>query len=296
VDINQLEVLVTVARERSFSRAAEVLGRTQPAISQAIRRLEQEIGEKLFDRSSKDGTLTAAGEVLLDHAKHILNIRDAASRSMRELRELQDGKVTVSANEHTVFYLLPVIAEFRRRHPNIKVEVRRGVASRIPREVTSRDVELGVVSFAPEDRSIKAIHVLTDSLVLIVDPGHRLAGREMISINELDEEILIAHNAQSPYRQKVIEAFVRHRTGMHIAIEVPSLEAIKKLVEKGAGVALVPRLTSEDEISAGTLSAIRIKELRLERKLNIIYRRNSALSHAANAFIETAKEMRSKYA
>jgi len=292
VDINQLEVLVTVARERSFSRAAEVLGRTQPAISQAIRRLEQEIGEKLFDRSSKDGTLTAAGEVLLDHAQHILNIRDAAARSMRELRELQEGKVTVSANEHTVFYLLPVIAEFRRRHPNIKVEVRRGVASRIPREVMSRDVELGVVSFAPEDPSIRAIQVLTDSLVLIVAPGHRLAGREMISINELSDEILIAHNAQSPYRQKVIEAFERHRTGMHIAIEVPSLEAIKKLVEKGAGVALVPRLTSEDEISAGTLSAVRIKELRLERRLNIIYRRNSVLSHAASAFIETAKEMR----
>jgi DNA-binding transcriptional LysR family regulator len=294
VDINQLEVLVTVARERSFSRAADALGRTQPAISQAIRRLEQEIGEKLFDRSSKDGTLTAAGQVLLEHAQHILNIRDAAARSMRELRELQDGKVTVSANEHTVFYLLPVIAEFRRRYPNIKVEVRRGVASRIPREVTSRDVELGVISFAPEDPSIKAIQVLTDSLVLIVAPGHRLAGQDMISISELGEEILIAHNAQSPYRQKVIEAFERHRTGMHIAIEVPSLEAIKKLVQKGAGVALVPRLTSEDEIAAEALSAVRIKELRLERKLNLIYRRNSVLSHAANAFVETAKEMRPK--
>jgi DNA-binding transcriptional LysR family regulator len=294
VDINQLEVLVAVARERSFSRAAEVLGRTQPAVSQAIRRLELEIGEKLFDRSSKDGTLTAAGEVLIDHAHHILNLRNSAERALRDLRELQEGKVTISANEHTVFYLLPLIAEFRKEHPKIKVEVRRGVASRIPREVTSRDVELGVVSFTPDEPSIKAVTVMTDSLVVIVAPDHPLAKKETISISALGDEILIAHNAQSPYRAKVIEAFERYRTRMNIAIELPSLEAIKKIVQGGAGVALVPRLTAEDEIRNGTLAAVRIKELKLERKLNIIYRRNSALSHAANAFVETARKMRPK--
>ncbi|MFT3742668.1 MAG: LysR family transcriptional regulator [Pyrinomonadaceae bacterium] len=96
MDINQLEVLVTVARERSFSRAAEVLNRTQPAISQAIRRLESEIGEKLFDRSSKDGTLTFAGEVLLSHAKQMLNLRQHAQQAITEMRDLQHGKVTIS--------------------------------------------------------------------------------------------------------------------------------------------------------------------------------------------------------
>ena len=294
MDINQLEVLVTVARERSFSRAAEVLGRTQPAISQAIRRLEQEIGERLFDRSSKDGTLTPAGEVLLDHAQQMLNLRNSAARSMRDLRELQEGKVSISANEHTVFYLLPVIEEFRRQYPKIKVEVHRGVASRIPKEVTSREVELGVISFTPSEHSIKAIHVMTDSLVVIVAPEHRLARRDVISINDLGDEVLIAHNAQSPYRQSVIEAFDRNRTPMNIAIELPSLEAIKRLVEAGSGVALVPRLTAESEIAGGRLAALRVKELKLERKLNIIYRKNSVLSHAAGAFIETAQKLRPK--
>ena len=294
MDINQLEVLVTVARERSFSRAAEVLGRTQPAISQAIRRLEQEIGERLFDRSSKDGTLTPAGEVLLDHAQQMLNLRNSATRSMRDLRELQEGKVSISANEHTVFYLLPVIVEFRRRHPKIKVEVHRGVASRIPKEVTSREVELGVVSFTPTEHSIKAIPIMTDSLVVIVSPSHLFANRENISISDLGEEVLIAHNAQSPYRQSVITAFEKNRTPMNIAIELPSLEAIKRIVELGAGVALVPRLTAEGEIAAGRLAALKVKELKLERKLNIIYRKNSVLSHAAAAFIETARSLRPK--
>ena len=114
MDINQLEVLVAVAQEKSFSRAAEILHRTQPAISQAIRRLEQEVDEKLFDRSSKDGTLTAAGEVLLEYAKQMLNLRKTAQLAVKELRDLHQGKVTISANEHTVFYLLPIIKEFRR--------------------------------------------------------------------------------------------------------------------------------------------------------------------------------------
>ena len=294
MDINQLEVLVTVARERSFSRAAEVLGRTQPAISQSIRRLEQEIGERLFDRSSKDGTLTPAGEVLLDHAQQMLNLRNSATRSMQDLRELQEGKVSISANEHTVFYLLPVIVEFRRRHPKIKVEVHRGVASRIPKEVTSREVELGVISFTPSEQSIKAIPMMTDSLVVIVSPSHPFAGRDIISINDLGDQILIAHNAHSPYRQSVIAAFEKSHTPMNIAIELPSLEAIKRIVELGAGVALVPRLTADGEIAAGRLAALRIKELKLERRLNIIYRKNSVLSHAAAAFIETARKLKPK--
>src|SRR2546423_10274382 len=138
MDINQLEVLVAVAQEKSFSRAAEILDRTQPAISQAIRRLEMEIGEKLFDRSSKDGTLTFAGEVLLEHARQMLSLRQNAHTAIAEMRDLRHGKVTISANEHTVFYLLPVIAEFRRQNPLIKIEVQRGVASRIPKQITAR--------------------------------------------------------------------------------------------------------------------------------------------------------------
>jgi DNA-binding transcriptional LysR family regulator len=291
MDINQLEVLVTVARERSFSRAAEVLDRTQPAISQAIRRLETDVGEKLFDRSSKDGTLTPAGQVLLVHAKQMLNLRTQAHHAIDEMRDLLHGKVTISANEHTVFYLLPVIEEFRQRHPLIKIEVHRGVASRIPEQITAREVELGVISFTPDDDSLRSVSVMGDELVLIVSPKHRLARTKQVSIHDLGLELFIAHNAPSPYRQKVLEAFEKHKTKLNIGIELPSLEAIKRLVENGAGVALVPRLTAGAEIASGRLKALSVKEMKLERKLNIIYRRNSELSHAARAFLAVAKEL-----
>lgn len=290
MDINQLEVLVTVAREKSFSRAAEVLNRTQPAVSQAVRRLEQDIGEKLFDRSSKDGTLTHAGEVLVDYARQMLNLRYSAQTAIRDLRDLQQGKLTISANEHTVFCLLPIIREFRKRHPLIKIEVQRGVASRIPKQITAREVELGVISFKPTDTSLKAVPVLTDELVLIVSPRHRLADRSSVSVPDLADETFIAHNAPSPYRNKVIETFEKHKTRLNIAVELPSLEAIKRLVESGAGVALVPKLTARTEIVSGRLNGLSVQDLKLERKLNIVYRKNSVLSHAAQEFLKIAKD------
>jgi DNA-binding transcriptional LysR family regulator len=121
MDVNQLEVLIAVAKEQSFSRAAQSLHRTQPAVSQAIRRLEAELGEPLFDRSSKDGTLTAAGRVLFDYAEQILNLRPGAHRAIKELRDLQHG-TGVERQWYTVMFLLPVLAVFRSRHPHIKVE------------------------------------------------------------------------------------------------------------------------------------------------------------------------------
>ena len=103
--------------------------------------------------------------------------------------------------------------------------------------------------------------------------------------------MFIAHNAPSPYRQRVLEAFEKHKTRLNIGVELPSLEAIKRLVENGAGVALVPRITAGAEIAAGRLKALSVKEMKLERKLNIIYRRNSELSHAARAFLAVAREL-----
>jgi len=294
MDINQLEVLVAVAREKSFSRAAEVLDRTQPAVSQAIRRLEGEVGEKLFDRSSKDGTLTFAGEVLLDYAKQMLNLRHSAQNALREMRDLHHGKVTISANEHTVFYLLPVIQRFRELYPLIKIEVQRGVASRIPKEITAREVELGVISFKPTDESLKSISVVADELALIVSPKHPFAKRGSVSITELGDQTFIAHNALSPYRQKVIESFDKYGTQLNISVELPSLEAIKRLVEKGVGIALVPKLTAQAELDSGQLKMLSVKEMKLERKLNIVYRKNSVLSHAAQMFLKVAKEMGAK--
>ena len=289
MDISQLEVFLSVAQERSFSRAAEALHRTQPAVSQAIRRLETELGEPLFDRSSKDGTLTAAGKVLFDFAQQMMNLRHHAHTAIRELRDLHRGKLTLSANEYTVMGLLPLLPTFRARHPHIKIEVKRSLASRIPSEILGRDAEIGVVTFKPSDASISSIPVTTDELALIVAPDHPLAGRQIVSVRELGAETFIAHNVPSPYRERVVKTFEKYRTPLNISMEMPTLEAIKRMVENKMGVALVPRLTAQTEIERGLLVGLTVKEMRLERKLHLIYRKGATLSHAAKAFLRVAR-------
>jgi DNA-binding transcriptional LysR family regulator len=291
MDINQLEVLIAVANERGFSRAADKLYRTQPAISQAIRRLEEEVGEPLFDRSSKDGTLTASGQVLLKYAQQIINLRRDAKLAVKELKDLQRGKVTLGANEYTVMYLLPVISVYRVRHPHIKIEVKRDLASRIPSEVLKRDVEIGIVSFHPPDPALQTVPVATDALALIVAPNHALAGKKVVSVRELGVESFIAHNVRSPYREKVVQTFEKHRTPLNISMELPTLEAIKRFVEQGMGVALVPRLAAHAEIERGQVVALTVREMRLERKLYLIYRKGAKLSHAARAFLNVARDI-----
>jgi DNA-binding transcriptional LysR family regulator len=290
MDINHLEVFLAVARERSFSRAAESLHRTQPAVSQAIRRLESELGESLFDRSSKDGTLTAAGRVLLDFSQQMLNLRHDAQSAIRELRDLQRGKLSLGANEYTVNSLLPLIPIFRARHPHIKIEIKRSLASRIPGEIIGRDVEIGVISFKPNDTALKSLSVGVDELALVVAPDHPLAGQKIISVRELGAEAFIAHNVPSPYREKVIKTFAQARTPLNISMEMPTLESIKRLVEQGLGIALIPRLAAQIEINRKQLAGLIVREMKFERRLYLIYRRGATLSHAAKAFLRVARD------
>lgn len=291
MDMNQLEVLVAVAQEKSFSRAADRMHRTQPAISQAIRRLETEIGEPLFDRSSKDGTMTAAGHLLLAHAQQMLNLRHSAHAAIKELKGLHRGKLSLSANEYTVMYLLPILPVFRARHPHLKIEVKRSLASRISSEILARETEIGIVSFKPSDRAIASVAVLTDELALLVPTSHPLAAKQIVSVRELGAESFIAHNVPSPYREQVVRTFEKYRTPLNISMELPTLEAIKRSVEGGMGVALVPRLAARTEISRNQVAALTVREMKLERKLYLVYRKSATLSHAARAFLRVAREL-----
>ncbi len=289
MDLFQLETFLAVAQERSFSRAAARLHRTQPAVSQAIAKLESELGEVLLDRATRDGTLTDAGEVLREYAQKLLNLRSEAAGALTELRELHRGKLTLAANEYTCLYLLPLLDEYRRQHPEIKVAVQRSLASRIPDEVLIHSVEIGVLSFRPEDTQVESVVVYRDQLSLVMNPQHPLAHAGEVSIRQLGTLNFVAHNIPSPQRQKVIQTFRRYKTTLRMGVELPSLEAIKRFVEMGNGVALVPGLTVQREIADGSLVRVRIKELQIERKLRLVYRKQATLSHAAVAFLKVVE-------
>jgi DNA-binding transcriptional LysR family regulator len=291
MELSQLETFLAVAEERSFSRAAVRLHRTQPAVSQVIRKLEQSVGETLFDRTARDGSLTAAGELLRDYALRLLALRREASSALDELKNVERGHLQLAANEYTCMYLLPAIDAFRREYPHIPVTVQRMLASRIPEELALRSFELGVISFRPDTAQIRTIAVYGDSLAFIVGPRHKLATAQRVSIKDLGNENFIAHNVASPLRRKVIEAFQRHRTPLHMAIELPTIEAIKRFVAMGNGVALVPHLSVARELEAGNLVRVPVADLDVRRVLRLAHRRHATLSYAAKAFLNTLKSL-----
>ncbi len=289
MDLSQLEVFLAVAKEGRFSRAAEKLYRTQSAVSQTVRKLEEELGEPLFDRSSREGVLTDAGKVLQEYAEKLLNLRNDAQEALVELRELHKGKLVIAANELTVLYLLPIVAAFRRLHPMIKVAVQRALGSHIPDDVLRHNVELGLLTYDPQEPQLHSVVVYQDELAFVVPPSHPLASQEQVSIRQLGAESFVAHIVQSPYRDKVIQAFRRHKTPLHMDVELPTLQAIKRYLVMGNGVALVPEISVEGELARGELVRIPVKELQLHRKLRLIYRKEASLSHAARAFLTLAE-------
>jgi DNA-binding transcriptional LysR family regulator len=289
MDLAQLEVFLAVAREGRFSRAADKLFRTQSAVSQTIRKLEDELGEPLFDRTSREGVLTDAGQVLREYAEKLLNLRSDAQEALVELRELHKGKLVIAANELTVLYLLPILAEFRRLHPMIKILVQRALGSHIPDDVLRHNVELGLLTYDPDEPLLHSVVVYLDELAFVVPPNHPLASAQQVSIRQLGAESFVAHIVSSPYREKVIQTFRRHRTPLHMDVELPTLQAIKRFLVTGNGVALVPEISVEGELARGELVRVSVKELQLHRKLRLVYRKEASLSHAARAFLKVAE-------
>src|SRR6266480_417769 len=151
MDLGALKIFLTVAQERSFSRAAAKVHRTQPVVSQAVRRLEVDLGEQLIDRSTKSGTLTEAGKVLQNYGERLVRLAEETESAMRELRDLQRGRVLIGANEAAVHTLLPIIARFRERFPDLSIDVRRVPARQIAVEVQQGSLDFGALTFRPTE-------------------------------------------------------------------------------------------------------------------------------------------------
>lgn len=289
----QLEMFVAMVEEGSFHKAAERVFRTQPAVSMAIRKLEQELGAQLFDRSNRNAcALTDTGDVLYDYAKQLLNLRDEAVISIQQLRNLESGRIRIGANESTGLYLMPaLILEFREQYPKIKIEVCRQLSARLPHELRQRNLDFAILSFLPEASDLEATPIMRDELVLIASPKHALAGREQVHIRDLGSATFIAHNVRSPSREKVIEAFRRFQTPLNITIEIATIETIKRFVAMNLGLAFVPGMCVREEVERGELVVIAVEGFRHERTLWAVRRRTDAHSHAAQAFMQVINVM-----
>ena len=239
MDLAELKVFLMVAAERSFSGAARKLHRTQPAVSQAVRRLEDELGERLFDRSFKDGALTDAGRVLQGYAERLLRLSEEAEGAVREFQDLRRGRVLIGANEAGVHSLLPLLERFREAHPQSLVDVRRVPSRQIGLEVLQRGLDFGVLTFEPAERGLASLALGADELVLLTPPVAPAGAPAHVTL-------------RGPGRQPSSRTTIRRRrasgccgssrsgTTAQIRISLPSLDGIKRAVEmdrRGAAAA-----------------------------------------------------------
>jgi DNA-binding transcriptional LysR family regulator len=292
VELTELRVFLKVAAERSFSRAAMKLHRTQPAVSQAVRRLEESVGERLFDRATKDATLTDAGRLLRDYADRLLRLSEEAEAAVKELRDLRRGRVLIGVNEASVHVVLPLVQRFRDAHPLVHVDVRRIPARQIGAEVAQGSLDFGVLTFQPAEPRLNAIVLGHDELVMLVHPSHTLAQAKEVTLAECGRQTVIAHNDPSHVRDRVLRLFEQHHIPANILVSLPSLEGIKRAVALKMGVALLPRRCAESEIARGELVALTMPEIRLRRHVRLVYRKAGERSHASAAFLSLVDDRR----
>jgi DNA-binding transcriptional LysR family regulator len=294
MELSELRVFLSVASERSFSRAATKLHRTQPAVSQAVRRLEESVGERLFDRATKDATLTDAGRLLRDYAERVLRLTAEAELAVKDLRDLRRGRVLIGANEASVHVVLPLIDRFRALHEYVHIDVRRIPARLIGAEVAHGTLDFGVLTFQPAEAALSSIVLGQDELVMLVHPSHPLADSREVTLSECARQTVIAHNDPSHVRDQVLRLFEQHHIPANILVSLPSLEGIKRAVGMQMGVALLPRRCAQAEIARGELVALAMPEVRLRRQVRVVFRKGGERSHAATAFLAVVEEHRKK--
>ena len=290
MDYDQLASFLEVAKLQSFSRAAEKIYRTQPAISAQVRLLEQECGERLFDRSGKKVLVTPAGEILLRYAQRIIELHKEALQAVAELNQTARGKLHIGANEATCLYVLPkTFARFKHLYPLVQISIYRNFSHKIVQKLQEGAVELGIVTLPQTANNLEIIPVFKDEMQVVVPADHPLAKNKSVTVEEVSAYPLIL--PKTGRTRVVLDRLLRdHRGHLQISMELASVETIKKFVGAGLGISLIGRAYTVPEVAAGVLKLIPLEGLKLHRELGLIYRRDRYLSLPAKVFIETVRE------
>jgi DNA-binding transcriptional LysR family regulator len=286
MDLLQLEHFLAVVDEGTFTRAAERVCRTQPAVSQSIKKLEHEVGAALFARDVNEVTLTEAGRGLVNYARRIVSLRDDALRHVEELRSLKAGTLRIAAHETAAVYLLPApLRTYLQRFPGMTVEVQRSPLQEIPRRVLDREVDVGFVKDDVLFHELRAVEVHRDHLICIASPRHPLATRTAVSLQELAGERFVMHDQCSTTRTAVLRLFENHGLRCRVVADLWSFENIKSFVREEIGLAVVPAICVRRELADGSLARVPLRELQISRGTQMIYREQGHLSDGARELI-----------
>jgi DNA-binding transcriptional LysR family regulator len=288
MDFEQLRTFLQVCRLKSFSRAAEKLGMTQPAISAQIRSLEKDVGARLFDRDGGKVTFTAAGRLFEPFAEHCLQCQSHIVVAVNELYRSARGEVSVSASEATSLYVLPpVLAQYKKHYTRVNLNIVRAEHLRSVESVLNREVDFAVVSMPVKDPRLVVHVVHRDDIVLAIAPTHPLARRDVVKLDEMLQYplLLLKQGRQRTLINNFFDGFDAHP---RIAMELDSSELLKRLICAELGMGFLPRANVLDDVHAGLLKIANVEGMRLHRELALIFRKDRTLTHAANAFLDIA--------
>jgi DNA-binding transcriptional LysR family regulator len=289
MNFDYLEGFLEVAKVRNFSRAASILFRTQPTLSQQIQRLEREFGGKLFDRDFKAVRLTQAGSTLRRYAEEMLALRTEALDAIGQIKENPRGSLRIGTNDATCLYVLPnALAGFRRLYPQVQVNIYRNFSHKIVEKIQEGSVEVGIVSLPRTVKGLEVIPIFAAELKVLLPPDHPLAERKEITPEEISFYPLLL--PKTGRTRKMIEDLLRpYKKALQISMELASVEIIKKYVSAGIGISLLPEAFAQAEVAAGTLRLVSVQGPKLSRELGLVYRRSSPMTLPAKAFLDVVK-------
>ncbi len=292
MDLNQLWIFYNVARHKSFSLAAEKLFVTQPLTSTKVKQLENAYKIKLFERSGKKIKLTYAGEILLSYAEKIFNTVKEADNHMEDMKEIKFGILKISAGLTLgTYYLPPLLAAFRNKYPNIEIHMKVKNKSEVVEDILSFRDDLGFVGYMEPNEKLVITPLWEEELVLIVSSSHEFARLKSVPLSKLNGQPFILREKGSGTRELVEEKLNKEQVSVNAVMELGSHEAIKRAVEVGLGISIIPTCAVKREVDAGPLKIIRLTKKKIFLKYYMIYHKDKYLSHTIQAFIKMASEL-----
>ena len=293
MEVRNLQIFVSVAKHLNYTRAGEEVHLSQPSVSVRIKQLELELGVRLFEQLGKRVALTEAGQLLIPHAHRILTAVEDAEHAIKDLQGLQRGSLRIGASTTPGMYIIPrTIARFKERYPQIEVQLGIRDTREIETGVVRNEFDFGFVGGHLAGDEIDVLPWLTDELVLIVPPTHRLAGKKTVKRDELAKQRFIGRELGSATRAALASYLQDWDLQLQTVMEMENPESLKKAVQSGLGIAFISKFAVESELKAKTLATVRIPKPAINRELKIVHRKDKHLSRAARAFIEIANEKR----
>jgi DNA-binding transcriptional LysR family regulator len=292
LQVTHLRTLQAIAQHGSFSRAAQALRLTQPAVSMQLRHLERALGLPLLERVGKRAFPTRAGQLLLTHADRALRELEAGVERVQALRGVVAGRVRLGTSASISIYLLPpALRRFRARYPETEVVVVTGNAAEITRAIVANALDVGIVSLPVRDRELAVTPFFRDELVAIAPPERAWRRLKVVDPPTLAGHPLILFEAGATLRRVIDGWFHRAGVAPRAPMELGNTEAIKKLVEAGLGLSVTSWFSVKSEVRAGALTAMRLAPP-LERQLGLVRRRDKPRTPPLDAFVAALEDLR----